>query len=186
MVLLYDLRASGSKQVCVYESAMSNGFTHSYDGENTIVMGFAAEKAADRHMEFIDLRMDLVGKRKKKGQKQYPMRHHHGVKDEHLDAVGDILIVPGSHLGRRYFLFGQPGFSVLDGRDSYSGQMLSSAGHYTTDYQELSMQGCVIPGTNSKGVLTTDGLGNVNLYNMENHLSWLPATERNPPTYSGL
>ena len=114
------------------------------------------------------------------------MSRTHGMRDGHLDAVGDILIVPGSHLGRRYFLFGQPGFSVHDSRDSFGALPLSSAGHYVTDYKELSMQGCIIPGTNSKGVLTTDGLGNVNLYNMENHLSWLPATSRNPPTYSGL
>ena len=60
------------------------------------------------HMEFLDLRMDLVGKRKKKGAKVWPLRHKHGIRDKHMDAVGDILIVPGSHLGRRYFLFGQP------------------------------------------------------------------------------
>ena len=65
-VLLYDLRANGGKMVAQYDSIMSNGYTHSYDGENTIVMGFAAEEANDIHVEFIDLRMDLIGKKKKK------------------------------------------------------------------------------------------------------------------------
>jgi hypothetical protein len=185
-VLLYDLRASGGKQVAMYESMMSDGFTHSYDGENSIVMGFAASGPADWHLQFIDLRMDLIGKKKKKGKPSFPMQTKHNTQDPHMYAVGDILIAPGSRIGRRYFLFGQPGFSVHDGRDTCSAQNLASAGHYSTNYDELSMIGCIIPGTKSQGVFTTDGLGNINLFNMQQHLSWLPAAERNPATYSGL
>jgi len=184
-VLLYDLRATGGKEVHKYESKMSNGFTHSYDGENTIVMGFAGDEQRDYHMEFVDLRMGLIGKKKKKNsKKKHVMGMRHNMRDPHMEAIGDILIVPGSQLGRRYLMFGQPGFSVMDGQDIQRGQLLASAGHYITEFNELSTTGCMIPDTNSQSLFTTDSLGNINLFNLKPHLSFLQQESKTRATTS--
>ena len=108
----------------------------------------------------------------------------HNMRDPHMEAVGDILIVPGSQLGRRYLMFGQPGFSLYDGRDRFKGQQLSSAGHYITEFNELSTTGCMIPDTNSQSLFTTDSLGNINLFNLKPHLSFLQQESKTRATTS--
>ena len=79
-LLVFDVRAG--RKVLEYKSVQERLFSHSYDDDKTIVLGFGRRTSADRNYEWIDLRMG-------NGTNEGALMH--GRRDSHLSDVGSII-----------------------------------------------------------------------------------------------
>ena len=177
VLMLWD--AGTGKSVAEYKSVQQNSYTHSWDGDNTAIMGFAKRSPNDLHLEFVDVRKLDKKRRKKRWEKRKKLKRGHlgtelkfQIADPHLDTIGDILVVPGSRHGRRYICFGEPGFSVFDGNDAFDRQhLLPSCTYLSSVSDEIQTSGCIVPNSNSQSLLMTDSFGNVSFFALPEHLA---------------
>lgn len=176
VAMLWDLRSG--KTVAEYKSVQQNSYTHTWDGQHTLVMGFSKRSPQDQHLEFVDVRKPDRKKRKKRWQKRkkhkrghFETTHKYGYADSNLDTVGDIIVAPGSQRGRRYICFGEPGFIVLDGKDAFNRQQLAPSCNYLCpDSDDTQTSGCILQDSNRQSILMTDSTGRASFFSLPGHL----------------